>query len=253
MRQVTRPALPKAARTYLERRQSAANLNHRRGTLNMEGEWKAARQTKALGSVLQVLRHMMGPRERCMYCVDSHGCDIEHFRPKSRFPTHAFRWSNLLLCCTECGRLKGMQFPTEHGKPLLIDPTAEDPWRFLDFDPDTGGLTARFDVRANDWSPKGAKTVEVLQLDRREALGAVYLATYRRLCGVVQRWLTDGTHNALALVDELRATDDHGLLPWCFGPAGQTVAPFAALRQKHPNSWSACRSEFQLVSGTAPR
>jgi uncharacterized protein (TIGR02646 family) len=240
MRRVARPALPKSARTYLNKRQSSANRDLGRGTLNIEREWKAARQTKALGSVLQVLRQMMGPRERCMYCLDSHGCDIEHFRPKSSFPVHAFRWPNLLLCCTECGRFKGAQFPTEHGRPLLIDPTAEDPWRFLDFDPDTGTLTPRFDVEANDWSPKGAKTVEVLQLDRREALGNVYLATYRRLCRVVQRWLAADAINAPALLTELRAMDDHGLLPWCFGPSGQMVAPFATLHQRHQAVWAAC-------------
>jgi uncharacterized protein (TIGR02646 family) len=240
MRRVTRPALPKATQTYLDKRQSSANRNLGRGTLNIEREWKAARQTRALGSVLQVLRQMMGPRERCMYCLDSHGCDIEHFRPKSSFPAHAFRWPNLLLCCTECGRFKGVQFPTERGRPLLIDPTAEDPWRFLEFDPDTGDLTARFDLQANDWSTKGAKTVEVLQLDRREALGNVYLATYRRLCRVVQGWLAADTIDAPALLAELQAMDDHGLLPWCFGPSGQTVVPFATLHQRHKAVWAAC-------------
>ena len=245
MRRVTRPALPKAAQTYLDKRQSSTDRDLGLGTLNVEREWKAARQTKAVGSVMQVLRQMMGPRERCMYCVDSHGCDIEHFRPKSRFPTYAFRWSNLLLCCTECGRFKGVQFPTAHGQPLLINPTTEDPWRFLDFDPDTGDLTARFDVQANDWSPKGAKTVEVLRLDRREALGNVYKTTYRRLCCVVQKWLAADGIRAPALLAELRAADDHGLLPWCFGPSGQTVAPFATLRQRHQAVWTACLKGLQ--------
>lgn len=188
MRSVVRPALPAATQAFLDRRQTAADRDARKGTLNIERRWKTARQTKTMARALQVLRQMMGPRERCMYCVDSHGCDIEHFRPKSSHPTHAFQWPNLLLCCPECGRFKGLQFPTENGRPLLIDPSAEDPWQHLDFDPETGGLTARFDVQTNDWSRKGAKTVEVLRLDRREALGNVYKATFGRLCRIVQTW-----------------------------------------------------------------
>ncbi len=27
---------------------------------------------------------------------------IEHFRPKSRFPRHAYRWANLYFCCDYC-------------------------------------------------------------------------------------------------------------------------------------------------------
>jgi len=240
MRRVTRPALPKAAQTYLNKRQSAANCALGLGTLNIERDWKTARQTRAVGSVLQVLQQMMGQRERCMYCVDSHGCDIEHFRPKARFPRRAFQWPNLLLCCTECGRFKGNQFPTVHGRPMLIDPSAEDPWQYLDFDPDTGDLTARFDVQANDWSPKGAKTVEVLQLDRREALANVYKATFRRLCRIVEASLGADAITAPVLLVELREADDHGLLPWCFGPTGQTIAPLSVLQQKLPEVWADC-------------
>jgi uncharacterized protein (TIGR02646 family) len=245
MRRVERPALPAAAQAYLDRRQSTVDRDARLGTLNIERQWRSARQTKTMARALQTLREMMGPPERCMYCVDSHGCDIEHFRPKGRFPTHAFQWPNLLLCCTECGRFKGVQFPTEDGQPLLIDPTAEDPWQHLDFDPDTGDLTARFDVQAYDWSRKGAKTVEVLRLDRREALGNVYKATFRRLCRIVQTWLAADAITVPELLAELREADHHGLLPWCFGPSGHAVAPFATLQQKAPLVWAACRQALQ--------
>ena len=240
MRRVTRPALPRAAQTYLDKRQSSTHREIGLGTLNIEREWKVARQTRAVGSVLQVLRQMMGPRERCMYCVDSHGCDIEHFRPKAIFPRRAFQWRNLLLCCSDCGRLKGSQFPTANGRPMLIDPSAEDPWQYLEFDPDTGDLAARFDVQANEWSPKGVKTVEVLQLDRREVLENVYKATFRRLCRIVQASLGAGTIAAPSLLTELQEADDHGLLPWCFGATGQTFAPFSTLHQQHAEAWAYC-------------
>ena len=248
MRRVTRPALPRAAQTYLDNRQSSTNRDPGLGTLNIEREWKAARQTKTVGSVLQVLRQMMGPRERCMYCVDSHGSDIEHFRPKARYTGRAFQWSNMLLCCTECGRFKGSQFPLVNRRSMLIDPTAEDPWQHLDFDPDTGNLTARFDLPTNDWSARGAKTVEVLRLDRREAMAAGYVNTYRRLSGIVQAamvQLANGSMTTPELLAELRDADDHGLMAWCFNAAGQSLMPFSALHAQHPQVWADCRAAVQ--------
>lgn len=241
MRRLKRPDLPKPIRTYLEKRQSSADCKRDLGTLDIEKEWKSARQTKTLKSVLATLQEIMGARERCMYCVDSHGSDIEHFRPKTPYPQHAFQWPNLLLCCTECGRFKGSQFPMHRGRPLLIDPCAEDPWRHLDFDPDTGNLTARFDVRANDWSAKGSKTVEVFMLDQREAVAAGYQAGFRRLSAIVRTALANGVIDAQALFDELNQADDHGLLGWCFGSTGQAIAPFSDLFQRHLAAWAFCR------------
>ena len=244
MRRVTRTALPKKAQTYLNQRHEATLLALGQGVLKVDREWKTARQTKAVEVVLNVLRQMMGPRERCMYCVDSHGCDIEHFRPKARYPKRAFQWDNLLLCCTECGRFKGDQYPMANHRPLLIDPTAEDPWLHLDFDPDTGNMVARWDQQANDWSAKGVKTIEVLRLDRREALEVVYKATFKRLCRIVQTQLGPGAIDALSLKAELQDADYHGLLRWCFGPSGKTVAPFSTLYQQHPHIWAECERAF---------
>ncbi len=243
MRRVTRAALPSAAQAYLNRRQAATDQNLGLGRLNIERDWKAARQTKALAVVLKSLKQTLGVRERCMYCVDSHGSDIDHFRPKARFPGHTFKWSNMLLCCTECGRFKGGQFPMAGRRGLLIDPTNEDPWQHLDFDPDTGCVTARFDVEADDWSAKGATTVAVLRLDRREAMAAGYVNTYRRLAGIVQASLpslTGGSMTAPTLLVSMRHADDHGLLPWCFNGTGQTFWPFSELRDQCPHIWADC-------------
>jgi len=131
---------------------------------------------------------------------------------------------------------------------MLIDPTAEDPWQHLDFDPDTGNLTARFDVHSNDWSARGAKTVEVLRLDRREAMAAGYVGTYRRLADTIQTSLgslADGAMNAPLLLAALREADDHGLLPWCFNGAGQNFVPFSDLRHQYPQVWADCVAAVQ--------
>ena len=240
MRKVNRLPLPSAALSYLKLRQQQANRKLVDGHLDSSKEWKSARQAEAMAEVIATLKRMMGERERCMYCLDSHGSDIEHFRPKAAYPKRMFRWRNLLLCCTECGRFKGNQFPLQGKRPLLIDPSKEEPWRHLDFDPDTGNLSARFDLQANAYNPKGEKTIEILQLDRREALAVGYQKTYRRLCKKVQRFLDKPNLSADKLITELQEADEHGLLGWCFIGTGQDETPFKEFKQQHPSLWQYC-------------
>ncbi len=237
MRRIYRSPLPPRTQTYLDQRRIAtANLT------NVGAVWKNARKTKALRTVVRTLQSMAGTRERCMYCVDSHGSDIEHFWPKSSHIQKVFEWSNMLLCCTECGRIKGDRFPLlPDGQPVLVDPSAEDPWEHLDFDPDTGNITARFDLASGSLSERGLGTVRLLQLDRREAITEGYRRTYQRLADRVNRTLAGSQLTAPSrLAAELMQLDEHGLLGWCFGPIGSQIQPFAALRLYLPDNWNAC-------------
>jgi uncharacterized protein (TIGR02646 family) len=190
---------------------------------------------------------MMGERQRCMYCLDSHGTDIEHFWPKTPFPDRMFVWPNLLLCCAECGRFKGDEFPRVNDQPLLIDPTADDPWCHLDFDPLTGNIVAKFLPTQNDYSGKGTKTVEVLHLDRREALAAGHQKIFRRLARVLREALNQPNLSADTLIAALRDADEHGLLGWCFQGSGQNEPPFRELRDQHAGVWAQCLKLLQEV------
>lgn len=248
MRKIRRIDLPEATRRDLERRQSEADAKDSRGELDAQAAWKSARQSHAIGAALAALREMAGRRERCMYCSDSHGTDIDHFRPKVRFPGWMFCWPNLLLCCSECGRFKGDRFPMDGGANLLVDPTAEDPWEFLDFDPATGNIVARFSVGRGDWDPRGSTTVEVLHLDRREALAASHQRAYRRLVSKVEAVLQMASGDVDAVVGELLEADDTGLLGWCLGGAGADDEPFASLRRERPRVWEGCVQ--RLARGT---
>jgi uncharacterized protein (TIGR02646 family) len=242
MRRIDRARLTPTLLAYLRRRQSRLDASVAAGNGNVQRDWKQARATRAMQQVMAALRGMCGPRERCMYCVDSHAADIEHFRPKSRYPRFTFQWSNLLICCTECGRLKGDRFPLEGRRPQLVDPTREDPWQFIDFDPETGNLVARYDPVARDWSGKGEATVEMLQLDRREALSVGYMATCRRIRKVVNAALrSNASPDAQLLLEELRAADEHGLLGWFFSARGRLVEPMQTLASRHPDVWVLCR------------
>lgn len=240
MKRIKRAVLPADAARYLVKREKIANQKSSTGKLDPAADWKMARQTQSMGRVLSTLHAMAGERQRCMYCLDSHGSDIEHFRPKAAYPKYMYRWANLLLCCTHCGRLKGNQFPMTGRQALLVDPTKEDPWDSLDFDPLTGNISARFDVQLNTWSIKGEMTVEVLQLDKREALSAGYLRTLRRLTEIVKTVLTEGAVSAGKLTEKLRIEDDHGLLPWCFSDRGRALQPFSELQAQHPGVWAQC-------------
>ncbi|MEU1386302.1 MULTISPECIES: hypothetical protein [unclassified Nonomuraea] len=107
-----------------------------------------------------VLAEMSTGLERCMYCEDSQGTDIEHFRPKADYPEHAFAWLNYLLACSRCNsNHKRNRFPLDaSGEPMLIDPTFDDPADHLSLSPTTG-MYAALDA-------KGAATIDVCGLNR---------------------------------------------------------------------------------------
>ena len=253
MRRIQRQPLPVAAQTYLDQRQQSTNEQHTDGALNIEQRWADARQTQAIkgeaDSVLSTLRQMAGRGARCMYCSDSRGTDIEHFRPKSDYPAQAFRWANLLLCCSACGRVKGTRFPLDHeGQPLFIDPTVDDPWAHLNFLPETGALEPREWLSTNNTvqcSEKGSLTVKVLLSDERIHDG--FLLTYHHICERVAVFLASPT-SADNLLESLSEVDRRGLLPWCFGPIGRTYSPFFDLQQQHADIWLACEKWLQPAS-----
>ena len=78
--------------------------------------------------------------EKCAYC-ESHIShvdygDIEHFRPKSRFPDYCFEWNNLLLACGICNdvKYKGVKFPEANEDGPFVNPVDEDPNDFFRFE-----------------------------------------------------------------------------------------------------------------------
>ena len=245
MRRVQRMALDAKAGKYLLEKQSDANTKYAAKTLKPDAHWKSARQTKTMKRVLVCLQNMMGPRQRCMYCVDSHGCDIEHFQPKASFSKWMYRWNNLLLCCTQCGRLKGSKFPLFNSKPLLLDPSKEEPWKYLDFDPTTGNITARFDILSNAFQIKGEETVITLQLDRREALAVGYQQTYKKLNQRISLFLQTPTPPQILIYD-LIEHDEHGLLGWFFKGNGQSEPILIHLKTQYPSVWKACVRAFKF-------
>jgi len=179
-----------------------------------------------------------------MFCEDSRGTDIDHFWPIIPFSNKTFVWENLLLVCGGCNRTKGSRFDLDgKGDPLLIDPTAEDPWDFLFFDPDTGIIVARFNPVSGMKDRKGEHTTHLavlpLNIDpvtdgrRRTAL-----SLRRAVDGFLKTAKTESSRTADELLAELQDHDDYGLLEWYFLRDGRDDPPFSELRTKRPGVWS---------------
>jgi len=241
MRRVERIALADGIAEGLRRFQDKVDGTLEEG-FSAVSFWNNRRGSLTVVGALAALKQMAGPRERCMYCVDSAGNDVEHFWPKSQYWGRMFLWENLLLCCTHCGRLKSEEFPLMNGEPLLIDPANDEPWQYLDFDPVTGNIVARFNPDFGGEWPKGRETVKILRLDRREGVANGYKKTFRRLKAFVEELLQREFSNDD--VERLRESDDHGLLGWCFIGTGQTVQPFSGFRKAKPQEWAICQRAF---------
>ena len=247
MRPITRPHLKQALMDYLRHWQDEVDQG-----ANVAATWKSQRRTVPMGKVEQVLESMTGLRERCMYCEDSRGTDIEHFWPKERYAARVFQWSNLLLACAACNRSKGDRFPLDSaGAPLLIDPTADDPWLFLFYAPETDQITARWNPESGEENPQGKETLRILAPLNYQAVSEGRRRTRRNLERAVHTFLErqEGVEEVKAvgeLVDTVRDNDDYGLAIWFFYRDGQEESPFRQLRDAHPRGWQEVVGRLQL-------
>jgi DNA-binding protein Fis len=114
---------------------------------------------RVYGPLGDALRTMAPGREQCMYCGETGG-QIDHWEPVSRNPLRTFDWLNHLLACAVCnGTKKGDRFPVDSdGQPLLIDPTAEDPFDHL--------LLTLAEGEYVPLTEKGEATIKVCDLNR---------------------------------------------------------------------------------------
>ena len=110
------------------------------------------RSNSAFRVIRATLEKMCGDVQRCTYCEDSVGDEIEHIKPKDLYPEYSFVWKNYLLSCGICNRSKSNCFSIVDnegslldvtrrrgdvirkpplGNPALVDPRREDPLNFF--------------------------------------------------------------------------------------------------------------------------
>lgn len=123
--------------------------------------WRqSSTRTTVVAKLKKILLGMAPGAERCMYCGDNQGTDIDHHEPVVRAPLRTFDWHNHMLACSYCNsHHKRDRFPVdEHGRPLLIDPSAEDPFDHL-----------LLSLSVGEYRPlteKGRQSIEVFGLNR---------------------------------------------------------------------------------------
>lgn len=100
--------------------------------------------------------------DRCVYCQDNEGRELDHLRPRSLHPELAWCWSNLVPACGTCGG------PTyKSARDAILDPSVPEGWRPLPAPraaegsprtPPPHGATAW-------WNPRKADPLRAMKLD----------------------------------------------------------------------------------------
>lgn len=174
---VSRPALntlPKPVRDDLARECDSAR-QFPVGDTRIKSRWTNFRRRNSGLQVLARLRTALSTK--CVFCERVNAKTIDHYYPKERYPKRMFRWTNLLLCCSDCNRSKGELFEFQRGVPLFLDPTRDDPAEFFEWDVGTGAMLlvadpSRFE-RARYTRDRLGLDEQVLQDQRREKVEIV--------------------------------------------------------------------------------
>ncbi|RKH51255.1 hypothetical protein [Corallococcus llansteffanensis] len=152
-------------------------------------------------SVKATLSSMCAGVQRCAYCEDSLADEVEHIRPKSLYPDLVFVWMNYLYACGPCNGPKSNRFavfaqdtgvftdverrrgapvlPPVAGQPVLLDPRVDDPTAFMSLDlQDTFWFIPSAKLGTVE-KRRATYTIDLLGLNRREALPRERRAAYR--------------------------------------------------------------------------
>jgi hypothetical protein len=184
--------------------------------------WRTARDEKR--GIRDHLIKMAPGVQRCMYCGDNLGTDIDHFEPIREFPAGTFVWPNHLLACSYCNsNAKRDLFPRDDsGSPLLIDPTGEDPAAHL-------WLILRTGVY-RPLTPRGTESIRVFGLNRpdltrgREIAFATRAAVLCRADELLTAGREDDAARCLqALAEEPHASVLHEMLRTATMPGAADV------------------------------
>ncbi|MCH7813832.1 MAG: TIGR02646 family protein [Planctomycetes bacterium] len=183
--------------------------NHGRGKKPSDSKWRDFH--KAVSEMFFGL---------CAYCEENDKGEVDHFRPKSRFPDQVYRWDNWVLACHTCNNKKSDRWPPGG----YIDPCAKSrsaqPESYFTFDTVTGellpkpGLTAARrrkavnmirDLGLNAWHHLGVRIAQLRLVEQALAgragddpfrEGFLKLVTSREttLSSITRAWLNDQGH-----------------------------------------------------------
>jgi len=105
--------------------------------------------------------------DKCMYCeekiLSSQFGDVEHIKPKSKFPALEFNWDNLGVVCSKCNNAKSDNYDE---KTPFINPYNDNPEDHIIA---TGTLLAQ-----KKGSERGELTISTITLNRTELIEKRY-------------------------------------------------------------------------------
>jgi uncharacterized protein (TIGR02646 family) len=178
-------------------------------------------EQKTFAAVKAALAKMCCGARRCAYCEDSAADEVEHIRPKSRYPEAVFVWPNYLYACGPCNGAKSNRFaifpgenlpqvevadsdgPSIAGTPVFINPREENAMQWITLDLRTCLFVATA-PKSTQPHERAIYTLEVLRLNRDLLIEArkAALHNYRaHLRNYVQSKISSAAADAL---DEIR-------------------------------------------------
>lgn len=134
----------------------------------------------------------------CAYCEGIARGEVDHFRPKSKFPELVYSWSNWLFACHDCNHSKSNRWPASG----YIDPCGsvreERPERYFQFDLLTGMIQARPTLSDGD-RQKASAMIGDLRLNGRHHLKRRLIRTLEveALLGGDPENVNDATRSAI--------------------------------------------------------
>lgn len=103
-------------------------------------------------------------RGLCAYCEERSKGEVDHFRPKSRYPEFVYCWSNWVFSCHDCNQSKGSEWPAGG----YVDPCARSkaahPETYFTFDTQTGEILAKKQLSPRRRA-KAQRTIDDLNLN----------------------------------------------------------------------------------------
>lgn len=130
----------------------------------LDTQWDNFRTSKAGETAAEDLS--LASHTRCYYCHYNQGSDIDHFKPKTDYPSTAFRWANFNWSCSICNaKYKRSEWNRDLLNPGGRIQTAD----FFVLNETTGELLPDLSRPAAD-QKKALETTRILGLNSREQL-----------------------------------------------------------------------------------
>ena len=113
----------------------------------------------------------------CGYCEEEAALEeVDHFRPKSKFPELVYAWSNWVFACNSCNDTKNDKWPPGGYVDPCACSTQERPEHFFDFNLRTGMIVPKSDL-TQEQRRKASQTIQGLDLNNpghiRNRLGQI--------------------------------------------------------------------------------